>query len=71
MEQVPQVIARPHLGGVGPEEKPALYHEATVTKWSDPKKRVADGVRTHNHWSHNPVLCQLSYGHRADPTLLV
>lgn len=47
MEQVPQVIARPHLGGVGPEEEPALYHEATVTKWSDLKKR---GGR----WGSNP-----------------
>jgi hypothetical protein len=24
---------------------------------------VTDGARTHNHWSHNPELCLLSYGH--------
>ena len=24
---------------------------------------VGDGDRTHNHWSHSPVLCQLSYAH--------
>jgi hypothetical protein len=24
---------------------------------------VTDGVRTHNHWSHNPELHLLSYGH--------
>ena len=27
------------------------------------KKRVTDGARTHNHWSHNPELRLLSYGH--------
>jgi hypothetical protein len=27
---------------------------------------VIDGARTHNHWSHNPVLCQLSYDHQDD-----
>src|SRR5579885_926750 len=27
---------------------------------------VTDGARTHNLWSHNPGLCQLSYGHH-DP----
>ena len=26
-------------------------------------KRVTDGARTHNHWSHNPELHLLSYGH--------
>jgi hypothetical protein len=25
--------------------------------------RVIDGARTHNRWSHNPELCQLSYDH--------
>jgi integrase len=25
---------------------------------------VSDGVRTHDHWSHNPALYQLSYTHR-------
>ncbi len=25
---------------------------------------VTDGVRTRDTWSHNPVLYQLSYGHR-------
>ena len=24
---------------------------------------VSDGTRTHAHWGHNPVLCQLSYTH--------
>ncbi len=24
---------------------------------------VSDGTRTHGHWGHNPVLCQLSYTH--------
>jgi hypothetical protein len=24
---------------------------------------VSDGTRTHDHWGHNPVLCQLSYTH--------
>jgi hypothetical protein len=26
--------------------------------------RVTDGARTRDHWDHNPVLYQLSYGHR-------
>ena len=26
---------------------------------------VGDGNRTHNVWSHSPVLCQLSYSHRS------
>ena len=25
---------------------------------------VTDGFRTRDNWSHNPVLYQLSYGHR-------
>ena len=25
---------------------------------------VSDGDRTHDHWSHNPALYQLSYTHR-------
>ena len=25
---------------------------------------VADGIRTHDRWNHNPELYQLSYGHR-------
>src|SRR2546423_358521 len=25
---------------------------------------VTDGARTRDHWDHNPVLYQLSYGHR-------
>src|SRR5579884_2089 len=28
---------------------------------------VTDGARTHNHWSHNPELCLLSYGHHGAP----
>ena len=28
------------------------------------KKGVSDGDRTHDNWSHNPVLYQLSYTHR-------
>ena len=24
---------------------------------------VSDGIRTHDIWGHNPVLCQLSYTH--------
>ena len=30
------------------------------------ENRVTDGVRTRDTWSHNPVLYQLSYGHRED-----
>lgn len=30
-------------------------------------QRVTDGFRTHNLWSHNPVLCRLSYGHHDSP----
>jgi hypothetical protein len=28
---------------------------------------VGGGVRTHDHWNHNPALYQLSYTHRAGP----
>jgi hypothetical protein len=31
----------------------------------DDRTGVTDGVRTRDTWSHNPVLYQLSYGHRA------
>lgn len=28
--------------------------------------KVTDGLRTHNQWNHNPLLCQLSYGHNGN-----
>ncbi len=28
------------------------------------RQGVTDGFRTRDNWSHNPVLYQLSYGHR-------
>ena len=30
---------------------------------------VGDGTWTHDHWGHNPVLCQLSYTHRNNAKL--
>ena len=30
------------------------------------KNGVSDGDRTHDHWSHNPVLYQLRYTHHKD-----
>ena len=31
---------------------------------------VGGGVRTHDHWNHNPALYQLSYTHRVDLLIL-
>jgi hypothetical protein len=31
---------------------------------TDFKIGVSDGDRTHDHWSHNPALYQLSYAHQ-------
>ena len=38
----------------------------TTIPWeaTDFKIGVSDGDRTHDHWSHNPALYQLSYTHR-------
>jgi hypothetical protein len=35
-----------------------------ILRLSFPEFRVTDGARTRDHWDHNPVLYQLSYGHR-------
>src|SRR5437660_1689834 len=36
----------------------------TPRRFARKQRGVTDGTRTHNHWNHNPELCQLSYGHR-------
>jgi hypothetical protein len=59
-----------------PEARPArilapLWHRRGVAGGpsddGDPEKTgVTDGFRTRDNWSHNPVLYQLSYGHRTN-----
>ncbi len=39
---------------------------AAMAKKPNDSEGVTDGVRTRDTWSHNPVLYQLSYGHRDD-----
>ena len=39
-------------------------HEAKVREKEKAKRWVTDGARTRDNRSHNPVLYQLSYGHR-------
>lgn len=51
------VFFRSHFGA--PEGSEAQHDPAfSAAIW------VTDGVRTRDIWSHNPVLYQLSYGHR-------
>ena len=44
------VLLRARLGALGAQ--------------GEERQGVTDGVRTRDTWSHNPVLYQLSYGHR-------
>ena len=37
---------------------------ALLSKNVSDSEGVTDGFRTRDNWSHNPVLYQLSYGHR-------
>lgn len=54
-------------GHLGPVWATGGYkkRDRTVSKSGLAEKiRVTEGARTLDPWNHNPMLCQLSYGHR-------
>jgi hypothetical protein len=62
-EAIPEICRRVHGGKRGGN---AAKCGSVVAEILNDPDRVTDGFRTRDNWSHNPVLYQLSYGHRAN-----